>query len=204
MEAFYLELIFKERTIKLKKAQTDEIIESINTLVGDEYYFTYFIADSLRIYEDHVSYLKENADNIHRLEIMAKPAKEFINDLLLSADEYIERAVPELSPLTEEFYGNPKPEAWLTLDQLLGGLQWIDQLLIIVGKSVAVPSNWEEYLLISRTIQEEIRNMAEAIENEDSILIGDIINYELLPNFEALKKEINTTIDQEGIRHDLN
>lgn len=199
-----MELIFQQQTKTLDNVNVEEIIEHINGLLSKNYYFSHFIADGLEVFEEHENYLNEHTGQIDKLEIIAKTVKEFVNDLLLSAEEYTKRAIPELSALAEEFYGNPKSESWFTLDQMLGGLQWINEMLLVIGKSEEVPSNWQEYIAVSYKMQEEIRNLAEAIENEDNVLIGDLIQYELLPNFEELEKEIQWTMDNEGTRYDLN
>ncbi|MBY0223495.1 MULTISPECIES: hypothetical protein [Sporosarcina] len=199
-----MELIFQQQTTTLDNATAENIIEQINNLLAKDYYLSHFIADGAEVYEDHENYLNEHAEKIEKLEIIAKTVKEFVNDLLLSAEEYTQRAIPELAPLAEAFYDNPQPETWTTLDQLLGGLQWINEMLMTIGKSMAVPSNWQGYITISNKLQEDILSLAEAIENEDNVLIGDIIQYELLPNFEGLEKEIQLTMDNEGLRHDLN
>ncbi|GKV64861.1 MULTISPECIES: hypothetical protein [unclassified Sporosarcina] len=199
-----MELIFQQQKITLDNATADHIIKQINNLLAKDYYLSHFIADGIEVYENHESYLNEHAREIEELEIIAKTVKGFVNDLLLSAEEYTQRAIPELAPLAEAFYDNPQPETWTTLDQLLGGLQWINEMLMTIGKSMAVPSNWQGYLAVSDKMQEDIQSLAEAIENEDNVLIGDIIQYELLPNFEELEKEIQLTMDNEGLRHDLN
>lgn len=199
-----MELIFQQQTTTLDNATAENIMDQITNLLAKEYYLSHFIADGTEVYEDHGNYLNEHAGYIEKLEIVAKTVKEFVNDLLLSAEEYTQRAIPELAPIAEAFYDNPTPGTWATFDQLLGGLQWINEMLMTIGKSMAVPSNWQGYLMVSNKMQEEIRNLAEAIENEDNVLIGDIIQYELLPNFEELEKEIQLTMDTEGSRHDLN
>jgi hypothetical protein len=199
-----MELIFQEQTIKMDKTPTaQELIKKINALLEKGYYFSHFIVDGIEVYEEHERYLNNNEGQIKRLVIVAKTVMEFVNDLLLSTEEYIERAIPELTVLYDEFYDNPKSETWERLDQLLGGLQWLDEMLLLIGKSGAVPSNWVAYMTLSATMQKEIRNLSIAIENNDYILIGDIIQYELVPNFESLNTEVKQTIDNEGMRYDL-
>lgn len=204
MEAFSVQMIFQEQNITLTHPNTDQIIDQINKFLVKDYYFSHFIADGVNIYENHEEYLEQQHPVIERLEIVAKTVKEYVNDLVLSTQDYTERAIPQLQPLAEAFYDNPNAETWSTLDQLLGGLQWINEMLMTVGKSGEVPLNWERYISAFDKMQEEIRNLAEAIDNEDNILIGDIIQYELTPNFKDLQRETKWTIDNEGIHHDLN
>lgn len=200
-----MELIFLDQTIQLDDASTaEETIAEMNKFLGKGYYFSHFSADEKFVYEDHENFLKEHEGNINVLEVYAKTVKEFVNELLLETEMYVEGALPELERLAEEFYDNPTADSWTKLDQLLGGLQWIDEMLMTIGKTDAVPSNWKGYLSVSTTMQEEIQNLAEALKNEDHVLVGDIIQYELKPNFEALDEQVKETIDNEGTRYDLN
>lgn len=199
-----MELIFQEQTIKINSPSTAiELIEKINDLLKKDFYFSHFIADGIEVFEEYEDFLNSKEGQIKRLEIVAKTIKEFVNDILLSTEEYIERATPELTGLARDFYDNPRAEAWERLEQLLEGLQWIDEMMLVIGKSGAVPLNWKAYLTVSAKMQEEIHNLSEAIEDEDNILIGDIIQYELIPNFQSLKNEAKQTINNEGMRYDL-
>lgn len=199
-----MELIFQERTMTLDNPTAADIVENINELLSEQYYFIHFIADGTEIYEDHETYLEQHLTQLSRLEIVAKTVQQFVNDLLLSTESYIQRALPELAILSEAFYDSPTTEAWGQLSDLLEGLQWMDAMLMAIGRSTAVPSNWQAYLNVSTAIQKEIRNLGEALDNEDHVLIGDILQYELIPQFETLQSEVTTTIDNEGTRYDLN
>ncbi|PIC88555.1 hypothetical protein CSV71_14295 [Sporosarcina sp. P21c] len=200
-----MELIFQDQRIQLDNASSaEDIIKKMNQLLDKGYYFSHFTADDKTIFEEHEEFLKQHEGHITVLEVYAKTVKEFVNELLLETEIYVEGALPELGGLAEEFYDNPTAESWTKMDQLLGGLQWIDQMLMTIGKTEAVPSNWEGYLNVSTAMREEIQNLAEALKNEDHVLVGDIIQYELKPNFEALDDQVKETIDNEGTRYDLN
>lgn len=199
-----MEFIYNGQPVKtMQAAHADQIIEEINNAMQKGYFFSYFIADGEEVFENHEQYLEQHAGKIDKLEIIAKTEKQFANDLLLDGEGYLTRALKELPVLSEAFYDNPTSEDWTKLDALLGGLQWLDEMLMSIGRSNIQISNWQSYLAISEKMQDEIKNFAEALENEDNVLIGDIIQYELQPIFEEFKEEINTTIDNEGTRHDL-
>lgn len=200
-----MELIFQEQLIQLSAPVTaEEVVEKINGLIEDGYYFSHFVADDQEVYENHEEFLNLYISTIKRLEIVAKTVKEFTNDILLSAESYIERAKPSLSLLSEEFYNNPTSETWGQFDQLLEGLQWLHSMLTILTEREEKLYNAATYEEISINLQEELENLGEAVENEDFVLIGDIIQYEILPNYEALQEATQSTIDTEGIRPNLN
>jgi len=199
-----VELVFQEQQIEFNKIpSSDEVITKINDLLNENYYFSHFIADGTEIYEDHEAYLNVNLDRIEKLEIIAKTEKEFMNDILLSAEDYLKRAKPELVALTDGFYSNPTAETHTSFGQLMDGLQWLDEMLALVAVSSERSLNGEAYAELRQTLQTEIAQLGEAVENSDNVLIADIIQYELIPVFEQLETIIGESIDTVGTRHDL-
>lgn len=201
----FLELIFKEHSIQFDmNATAKEVMSNINDILGNDNHFSHLIADGVEIYEEFEDFLIKNVLSVKKIEIVEKTKKEFVNDLLLMAGDYIKRAEMVLPSLVKSFYENPEPKTWEELDQLLGGIQWLDEVLTGIGISEETPSNWAKYLAAYKEIQEGIGNLAEALENEDNILIGDIVQYEMMPALLTLKEEIELTMDNEGTRYDLN
>lgn len=200
-----MKLLFKGETIQVDNELSVEFItEEINCLLANRYYFSHLVADGVEIYEEPEQYLEQHLHEITELEIIAKTEQEFVNDLLLTSEEYINRAVPEIEVLADQFYNNPDKESWNKFGQLLEGLQWLTHLVQTIGSVDKKPENWMNYLKASSSVNEELKNLEDALKNNDRILIADILNYEVLPFFKELKKEIQYTIDTEGYRHDLN
>ena len=199
-----MELIFQEQQFEFDKTPSpDEVVAKINELLKENYYFSHFIADGTGVYEDHEGYLTVNVDRIEKLEVIAKTEKEFMNELLLSAEDYVKRAKPELALLPDGFYSNPSPEIRSSFGELMGGLQWLDEMLSVIDKSKERPIDWDQCMILSESMKAEIVNLSEAVENSDNILIADIIQYEFIPIFESLETEVGKTIDTVGMRHDL-
>lgn len=199
-----MELIFQQQTLKFDiKPTTENIIEKINELLSKEYYFSHYIADGIEVLKSHEDYLNQNINEIERIEIIAKTVKEFVNDILLSAEDYINRATPELGTLAEEFYNNAKADSWSRFSQLLEGLQWLTDMLSSIEDCTVKPLNWGGYARISNEMQGILKNLEKALQNEDHVLIGDLIQYEIIENFKALGQEIQKSNDVEGTRYDL-
>ena len=200
-----MELIFKHKIIRLdNQPKTDEIIENIYEMLDNDNYFSHFIAEGIEVFENHEEYLNKNINDINQIEIKAKTIKEFVNDILLTTEGYINRARPQLVNLSEEFYDNPNSDTWNRFTQLIEGIQWINEMLTVIENSTKKPSNWIGFLKLSTELKEELINLKEAMENIDNILIGDLIQYEIMAKFESLGNEIKITIDTEGTRYDLN
>lgn len=199
-----MRILFQEEQVYLESNPIiEDIIKKINELLKDEYYFNHLRVDGQDVFENPELYLKEHIQGIEQLEIIAIPAKDFINDLLLSAEEYIERAIPHLKDLSEEFYHNAIKESWEELANLFEGAQWLIQMVHIIEKSLNRPKNWDIVMESVQSLQSEMESLEEALENGDTVLIGDMLQYEFLPVFTKMAKEVKNAIDTEGTRHDL-
>lgn len=199
-----MELIFKGQQFEFDKMpSSDEVVAKINELLERNYYFSHFIADGVDIYENHEDHLIVNVERIKKLEVIAKTEKEFLNDILLSTEAYLKRAKPELAILSDGFYSNPSPEIRSSFSHLMEGLQWLNKMFAVIDNSNERPTNWDTCMELAASMNVEVANLSEAVENSDNILIADIIQYEFIPVFESLETEIEKTIDTVGIRHDL-
>lgn len=199
-----MKLIFQDEKRILDEPSVDVIIETINEWLSQEYYFSYFIVNGTPIYDEPETYLDDQLENIDTLEIIGRTSKELKNDLLLSAEHYIERSIPELSTLSEQFYGTTNQETWNQFGDMLEGIQWLNQLITSIDELKIQPNNWNEYLTIAATLENELKNLEEALQNKDHVLIGDIIQYEIEPIYQSLQHEVKHSIDKEGMRHDIN
>lgn len=200
-----MKLLFQEQAIELTQpVMTEEVIENINLLLGKEYYFSHLIADGMKVEESPEQYLLDKVDSINELQVIAVEAKEFVNNLLLSAEEYVRRAIPHLDDLADAFYHDPTSENWMTLDELLEGIQWLASMITTVDQSTVRPQNWDAVVEPAVELQDEFGTLEEALENVDTVLVADILQYEVQPTFETFAEEIKRAVDTEGMRHDLN
>ncbi|WP_252502388.1 hypothetical protein [Sporosarcina sp. Marseille-Q4943] len=198
-------LIIGEQHIEYKeKLAVEEVIERINESLTEGYYFSHFIADGKEVYDEHEEYLESNLNDIKELQVVIKTEKEFMNDVLLSAEEYLQRAIPEVNTLVNDFNRVPTGETWGKFDMLLGGMEWLNDMLKVVCTSKERPSNWETYHQLKSNMQAELSKLGKAVEKKNSNQISAIIKNGLLPIFEQLEKEFGETIDSEFIRRNLN
>jgi len=197
-------LIFEQQRIEYEKTPTvDDVIGKINELFSETHYFSHFIADGIEIYADHEEYLNENLATIKQLEVITKTEKEFMNEVLLSAEDYFKRAKPDLARLPEEFYNNPTQDTWTSFEMLLEGAGWLDDMMSVVEDSEERPKNWAAYEKLTLNLQQELIKLGEAVDKKDHSQIGDVIRDGIIPNYEALNVEVGRTIDAEGMRENL-
>lgn len=200
-----MRLIIGEHHIEYKeKPSAEEVIERINESVTEGYYFSHFIADGKDVYDEHEEYLEGNLNKIKELEVVIKTEKEFMNDVLLSAEEYLQRSIPEVSTLANDFNRVPTSDTWDRFEMLLGGMEWLNDMLKVVCSSKERPSNWEMYQQMTSNMQAELSKLGKAVEKKKNTQISKIIKKDLLPIFERLEKEFGETIDSEFVRRNLN
>lgn len=164
----------------------DMLIQKINEdLEKNKLYFSHLIINGKEVYSDFEEQIMEQIKTIEKIELVTKTIDEFINDLTVSLNEYSNRAIPSIKQLTEQFYQTPTEEAWGMLQDLLEGLNWVYSTIKSIGNTEL--NEYKENLLnIANHFEVELPNLLDAIENYDYILIGDIISYEILPQFESI------------------
>lgn len=205
MEAAILKIIIGEQHIEYQeKPAADEVIERINESMTEGYYFSHFISDGEEVYDEHEEYLESHLDEIKELKVVIKTEKEFLNDVLLSAEEYLRRAIPNMSVLVEGFNRVPTSDMWDRFEMLLGGMEWLNDMLKVVTNSKERPSNWELFQQLKSSMQAELLKIRKAVEKKNTNQISTIIKNGLLPIFERLEEEFGKTIDSEFVRRDLN
>lgn len=169
---------------------TEKIIEKINSTTSEKaLFFSHLVIDGQEVYDDHEEYMLAKKGEIKEIEAIVKTVQELIDDVLVSLDDYTNRAIPEIKALVHEFYQTPSENAWLTLTYLLDGVDWIYQSLKKIDQLKHSIVNWGEFVKSIAVFEMELPNLMEAIENKDSILIADIIQYEILPQFEIINGE---------------
>lgn len=200
-----MKLIIGEQHIEYNETPSvDEVIERINESVLEGYYFSHFIFNGTEVYDEHEEYLESNLDGITELEVVIKTEKEFMNDVLLSAEEYLQRAIPDVSTLATNFNRVPTSETWDRFEMLLGGVEWLNDMLKVVCNSSERPSNWQMYQQLTSNMQAELSKLGKAVEKKKNVQISTIIKNGLLPIFERLEKKFGETIDSEFVRKNLN
>ena len=129
--------------------------------------------------------------------------KNTIEELKIQLDEsltltydYINNGISLIERLSESFYQNPDNEAWNTLIDLFEGLEWIitnmNQIDSIQNLESLVTDHeiWNEYVKEVKTLMETIKEMEEAVKDEDNITIGDILMYEIVAIFKDMKSKL--------------
>jgi hypothetical protein len=177
------EMLFYENNVE----NIEILIQKINEdLEKNKLYFSHLMINGKEVYSDFEERIMEQINTIEKIELVTKTIDEFINDLTVSLNQYSNRAIPIIKQLTERFYQSPTEEAWGLLQDLLEGLNWVYSTIKSMGNT-ELNEYKENLLYVANHFEVELPNLLDAIENHDYILIGDIISYEILPQFESIE-----------------
>ncbi|MGE4589819.1 MAG: hypothetical protein AB7E34_09635 [Acidaminococcaceae bacterium] len=176
----------------------------IQALDEDNLELSHLIVDGVAVYQDFEEYLNEQIETITEIEVITLELKPLIEETLNSANDYIGNVQALLKPLAEAYYQSPESYDWKRLAELFEGLGWlldtmnridqIDQLhLYILNYDI-----WNEYVQTLKGLYTQIAELEQAMLNKDSVLIGDLILYEILPIFETAEEKLRFLVSVGG------
>ena len=166
--------------------------------------FSHLIIDNIEVYENHEEYIKERIQDIETIEIITRSMTEMIWETMQSLQEYLNRAIPALTDLVENSYKSFSDETWTGIGQLAEGMQWILQFKETTDSASKKPMNWLSIKESIEVCEGGFIQLLEAIETKDTILITDILSYEITPAYETLKHNIETALNDKGFLKDVN
>jgi len=182
----------------------DDIFNKINHMVSSaNLVFSHLNIDGIDVYEDHYDYFLDNIRNIEEVKVVTKTIKEISQDIILSTIDYIDRAMPEIEILADEFYKQPSQDSWHKLIQLLEGIKWIIDSFVIIDFNPElkdIVNGYEEWNLYAKDIHELselIGEFEEILENSDFVSTADILSYEIVPLFEEMQEKLLKLISEE-------
>lgn len=202
-----------DKTLEYENRQDvlDAMFKEISKIVNStDLVFSHLIIDGLEVYDDFYDYFLDNIRNIEVVKVVTKTVKETYEEILLSTIDYLERAIPEIGILSNEFYKIPSRESWEKLGDLLEGIKWImDTFIVIDSNSVLkdVVNSYEDWNMYAKDIyglNELLKELEEILENSDFVSTADILSYEIIPLFENMKKKLEKLIAEEVEIDDFN
>lgn len=188
----------------------EQIFNSINERLQDEeLQFSYLIIDGEDIYDNFDRYIIENIESIQKIEVVAMTLLEMVNESILSTEQYAKNAILIINNLAEEFYQKPNENTWSQLTDLFEGIQWIIQTLTqinLIESSNEIVSDyeiWKEYVQEVAKFNDITSELENAVLNNNNVLIGDMLLYEVIPVFEIMVEKLDLLIS-EAVEKDVN
>ncbi|WP_026395942.1 hypothetical protein [Acetobacterium malicum] len=189
-----------------------EIIEAIFNAINTELEETgqnlhHLVIDKKIVDKDFYDYFLENVLIIENVEVVVEDLEKLVNETLRSTSQYLSNAIFQLEPLAEAFYKTPEQETWGNLADFFEGIGWImdtaeniDQIKNL-DQILADYKAWNNYVLSVRELLKAMPGLEEALTNQDQVLIGDLLLYEVLPVFTKAQETLNLLVTSEGDTH---
>lgn len=181
----------QEYAIENKSNIAETILNIVEQIVKEQsLVFCGFQIDGEEFYGDLAEFVRERGTSIESVVAILLTEDQVKQDTLISIDSYMRNALPILEKLYHDFYNGPSEKTWNDLGQLIESLDWI-------SKAAAFTESRE--LLDYR---DEAGHIGIAISQQDTGLIGDIIQFEIIPRFKKARDILFAMVG--GIGVDVN
>lgn len=162
--------------------------------------FSHLIIDGIAVFDDFADYLQNNLANIKVIQVQFLTLREYLQSVLVSTSEYLQRAIPAVEQLADSVYTQIDTDNWQQISQLIEGIQWLhdsftvmDQLPNLAGL-VNDYGQWNLYSQALSELVEVVPTISEPLKYADQVSISDIILYEIKPAMEKLNNTLSLLI----------
>lgn len=202
-----MKIILKNKSFEVENriAEIEPILALIQKMLDEEALtLSHLVIDGVAVYQDYHAYLSENIENVVEVVVETQSLKPLIDETLGSTFDYLSNAVALLKPLSEAFYQAPTQEAWSGLTDLFGGIEWLSDVMERIdgidhlNEMILNYHIWNEYVQIIKSLKLILPEMEQAMVNQDHVLIGDLILYEILPVFETAVEKLRFLVPSGG------
>lgn len=198
MKLFILEETFE---LENKTESVEEIFNYIKQALDEtDYNFSYMIVDGEEIYDEFEFYLEDNIKFIEEVKVVMLSTKDLILDNLLTIHDYLDGAIPILDKLSDSFYKEPTSEDWQLLNDLFEGIGFIFHTLYSIDEmenlNEILPNYeiWNEYVDETKSLDDVLKELESGMNNGDTVLIGDLLSYEIAHRFEKMKEKLESLV----------
>lgn len=186
---------------KLEEKKYEDVGELIDALHTEGYVVMKVVAD-----DQDITNFSESEINrirpIEKLEIGVEEAEKLLIDVLEEAESYLPRLMGGIEDIVNAFSQGKKMEGYQLLEQALEGFTWFNRVIENLNNNLKFDFlNSQEKKKIKKSTdkwKEKIKDLSEAMENQDTILIADLLEYEITPILEdylPIIKKINKQLE---------
>lgn len=108
-------------------------------------------------------------------------------ELLKTTSDYMINLKSKISKASECFRSGEDTEGFAMVSSVAEGIELVISSLKVTGDLL------KHHISIDQ-LNEKLNEIVEAIENQDTMLIGDLFEYELLPMIESIDKDVNSVV----------
>lgn len=163
--------------------------------------FSHMIIDGVEVYDDPMSYIEHNFNHIEEIEAILKTEEEVLGQYVLELYSILYQGLPQIVNLGKLFTVNINDKIWDEMDSFLKEMGILinvyNELLAnyqtLTNKFAQI--NWHAIDNEFNIFTGAIAAMGTYIENQDTVVIADLILYEVLPAMEKVFMILGETIN---------
>lgn len=165
---------------------------------------SHLIIDEVTISENYYNYFSENIDKIQKVEVIFDDLEILVNETLVSAYNYLKNGKPIVEKLANSFYQSSYETCWNNISDLFEGIEWVINVLAHIDQLKNLSSIVRDYAIWNEFVQHVnkliavIPDLEVAMTQQDHVLLGDLLLYEILPFFENGEEKLRFLIPNEG------
>ena len=207
LEVILMKIHILDQTLEYanNKSILGDMFEKINKNIANlNLVFSHLSVDGQEIYDDFYDYFLDNIKSIHEVKVITQTVKEISQETILSTLDYIDRAIPEIEILSNEFYKTPTRNSWNKLLDLIEGVNWIISSFTYIDSNNElknIVNDYEEWNLYAKdvySVKDLIIEFEEILQNNDLVSTADILSYEIVPLFNDMKEKLEKLVYREA------
>ena len=190
-----------EETVLNNYEALEYIAEAVNRLTEEKsLVFSHMVIDGREIHDDPMGYARENLANIEEIEAILKTAEAFVGQYILELYSILFQGIPQVKNMGKLFAVNINDNVWNELDSFI---QEMSFLIRVYNATLAYAQILNESFsnIKWKIIEDEFNMFTGAIaalgtyiEKQDTVMIADLVLYEIMPALEKIFSALSEKI----------
>ena len=163
--------------------QGETLEEVMNAIVKSRQnsYIRRIWLDGQEVSSDSQDTLKTLTTSVELLELELAELQDLLANNLTNAKDYLVKLIPGFQKAADLFRMGNEQEANQYYLQVLDGIEWFSQVVIIIVSTQKNKSEEKSLEERQKKLTDLMSQMLEANQNQDWVLMADLMEYEMIP-----------------------
>ena len=173
--------------------QGETLEEVMNAIVKSRQnsYIRRIWLDGQEVSSDSQDTLKTLTTSVELLELELAELQDLLANNLTNAKDYLVRLIPGFQKAADLFRMGNEQEANQYYLQVLDGIEWFSQVVIIIVSTQKNKSEEKSLEERQKKLTDLMSQMLEANQNQDWVLMADLMEYEMIPFYKDWKEVLS-------------
>ena len=173
--------------------QGETLEEVMNTIVKSRQnsYIRRIWLDGQEVPSDSQDTLKTSTKSVELLELELAELQDLLANNLTNAKDYLVKLIPGFQKAADLFRMGNEQEANQYYLQVLDGIEWFSQVVIIIVSTQKNKSEEKSLEERQKKLTDLMSQMLEANQNQDWVLMADLMEYEMIPFYKDWKEVLS-------------